>query len=695
MSSTIAQKFTLLFWVLISSALGVTGWFAFHITEEAVISSASQGMQRGLEEILHQTEVFHSSASGTLRLALEHPAFGEYFSLLETRAGNRQDAQGHVVFTDAQQALRQQLIQWTLSIQKQFPISEICLIDALGQEHVRLVHGKAAPEGELSSSEADAPFFAPALRLASGDVHIQYPYMSGDVLQWVFAYVSPVVLKDGSKPALYHFEIPVAFFQNVVFAHTGSNARMLVVDPNGLVVADNTRVTSLAVKPGSDPEGKHDLADYLPRWETVYDSADFLAILQKTREESSGWGSFQVGEQRYFTAFLRMPLFGWSLVQVKSYEDLLGGNTSLGTIRTILLLSSGTVLLLATLLVLFFSRRITHPLLRITTAMQQLERGDFSQPLAVSGQDELGYMVRVFNTMRHELQKSRDTLIQEKNKLTTIILSAREAIVAANERDEVVLLNPAAEHVLDKTSAEIVQGGLLGLVDDPEYVRAFLDCQGQEMPEVLVYKQRILGFHAAKITDDTGKHIGSAALIRDITEEKRLENRLREMSFTDKLTGLFNRRWLEEALLREISHALRHGLDLSILFFDVDHFKRFNDTYGHDMGDRVLESIGQLARRNFRKADSPCRYGGEEFCVILANTAVEGAMICAEKFRRVVESAPMEGSQVTISLGVAVLTRTAPPMTPAELLKLADNALYESKRAGRNRVTLGNDFPAP
>ncbi|MBF0144393.1 MAG: sensor domain-containing diguanylate cyclase [Magnetococcales bacterium] len=255
---------------------------------------------------------------------------------------------------------------------------------------------------------------------------------------------------------------------------------------------------------------------------------------------------------------------------------------------------------------------------------------------------------------------------------------------------EIVLVNPAAERLLGKSADEIVRDGFLGLVGDPDYVRAFLERRGEDMPETLVIGDRVLNFFAATINADSGAEIGLAALIRDVTAEKDLENQLRELSLTDKLTGLFNRRGLEEILEKELSRALRYGTALSVLFFDVDHFKKFNDTHGHDLGDRVLAGIAGVCRVCFRKSDFSCRYGGEEFCVVLPNTNSVGARVVAEKLRRQIEEMDLEGLRVTVTIGVA----TYPEAGDADsggLLKLADVALYEGKRGGRNRVILWSE----
>ena len=336
---------------------------------------------------------------------------------------------------------------------------------------------------------------------------------------------------------------------------------------------------------------------------------------------------------------------------------------------------------------------VVRPVQAISAAMVQVANGNYGLSVPVVGRDELSIMAKQFNRMSGEVQKSHHDIDQERNKLTTIIQGAREGIVVTDDQDKVVLVNPSAERLLDKRFEQISREGFFLLVDDSDYMKKFLRAQGMDVPEILVYKERVLNFYAAVIANEQGKKIGSAALIRDITLEKKLEAQLREMSYTDKLTGLRNRRWMEQSINNELSRANRYHLSLSLLFFDVDHFKKFNDTHGHDLGDRVLEQLGALAIQSFRTSDFPCRYGGEEFCVILTNTHSESAVKVAENFRRHVEAMLVETLRVTITIGVASYPE-ADVKTPEALLKLADAALYEGKRLGRNRVILWKDLPA-
>ncbi len=170
----------------------------------------------------------------------------------------------------------------------------------------------------------------------------------------------------------------------------------------------------------------------------------------------------------------------------------------------------------------------------------------------------------------------------------------------------------------------------------------------------------------------------------------RLREKLRSQALQDPLTGLFNRRYLEERLEREVRHARRHRAALSVLMIDLDHFKRINDTHGHEAGDRLLEAVGSALVETLRAEDVAARYGGEEFTVLLPGTALEEACWVAEKVRNTVRrlrvpTAGLALAEVTLSVGVATLAEGG-DLEASELLRRADAALYEAKEAGRDRL---------
>ncbi len=183
------------------------------------------------------------------------------------------------------------------------------------------------------------------------------------------------------------------------------------------------------------------------------------------------------------------------------------------------------------------------------------------------------------------------------------------------------------------------------------------------------------------------------ALIRQEKMSKRLEElnaALEHQAMTDKLTRLPNRRSFNENLDKELNRAGRIHEPYSLLLMDVDHFKRFNDTHGHQAGDLVLKTVGRTILRQVRTCDLPARYGGEEFAVIMPHTPLKGAQIAAERIRKAVAatSVSFEGKslQVTMSIGITVIDKPSEKRAGVLALRRADDALYEAKSAGRNCV---------
>jgi diguanylate cyclase (GGDEF)-like protein len=186
-------------------------------------------------------------------------------------------------------------------------------------------------------------------------------------------------------------------------------------------------------------------------------------------------------------------------------------------------------------------------------------------------------------------------------------------------------------------------------------------------------------------------------VIYDVTEvaTNRLQlqaaNReLQKLSSTDRLTSLYNRGHWEEALRLEHARHVRYGTSAALVMFDIDHFKRVNDTYGHQCGDRVIQRVADVVRERTRDADIAGRYGGEEFAVLLPDTDKHGGAMFAERLRAAVEALDVmhEGESIrcTISLGVADMI--APMDDYKTLIERADQALYASKKNGRNRVSV-------
>ena len=198
------------------------------------------------------------------------------------------------------------------------------------------------------------------------------------------------------------------------------------------------------------------------------------------------------------------------------------------------------------------------------------------------------------------------------------------------------------------------------------------------------------------IKDDAGEVEFICFTVLDVTDtsiyQSKLEEtteKLREMSNQDGLTKLFNRRYIEETISNEYERARRYGNQFSVILTDIDFFKKVNDNHGHLAGDEVLRVVSKRLSSVLRDTDVLGRYGGEEFIIALPETDMEGAVVVAERLRKVIESEPIEAEgetlSIAISLGVTEMYETT--LAYAQLIAEADLALYKSKENGRNCTT--------
>jgi diguanylate cyclase (GGDEF)-like protein/PAS domain S-box-containing protein len=198
---------------------------------------------------------------------------------------------------------------------------------------------------------------------------------------------------------------------------------------------------------------------------------------------------------------------------------------------------------------------------------------------------------------------------------------------------------------------------------------------------------------------DTGEIDGVVAISRDVTQQKTASEKLAALAILDGLTGLANRRRFDERLQEEWARACRDDTPLSLLMIDADHFKKFNDQYGHQAGDGCLQAIAKvLATEARRPADLAARYGGEEFVLLLPNTAAAGCELVGEKIRQelrqlcIPHALNIPSQKVTVSLGAATIRPNAEgPTGSSSLVEAADRALYAAKESGRDRLIMADE----
>lgn len=204
----------------------------------------------------------------------------------------------------------------------------------------------------------------------------------------------------------------------------------------------------------------------------------------------------------------------------------------------------------------------------------------------------------------------------------------------------------------------------------------------------------VLTLHSSNINAFRDAELQSLESVADICataiQNAHYVDRVKQLAYLDGLTGIFNRRFFELRISEEIERARRYGTGMAVIIADIDHFKRLNDEFGHLLGDEVLRQVSSIFHQQVRKIDVVCRYGGEEFAILLTQTNAQQAHTIAEKLRRQVEHWQFPGvpRAITISAGVSAFPTHG--KTRDEIVRAADNSLYSAKQSGRNRVCLAS-----
>ncbi|MDN0077685.1 sensor domain-containing diguanylate cyclase [Crenobacter sp. SG2303] len=291
----------------------------------------------------------------------------------------------------------------------------------------------------------------------------------------------------------------------------------------------------------------------------------------------------------------------------------------------------------------------------------------------------------------------RTQALEEQAKMLKVILESSPVGVALlNESThQVVFANAALIESLGLPQTQYLGTPLQPIFANPEDEQAFWR-KLEQQETVQNYEAELQNAHRRLFGIITAKHLGSSLhpqqliWIYDISERKQLENRLRELATYDALTGAVSRAFFLEALTLAMHSAQQLGHPLSLLSLDVDHFKRINDTYGHQVGDLALQRLVQLAQSTLRKQDLLGRLGGEEFCIVLPEASTFYAEIIAERIRTLIEASSIELADgqrlhLTVSIGITSMQEND---SSENILKQADSALYQAKHCGRNCIAI-------
>ncbi len=403
----------------------------------------------------------------------------------------------------------------------------------------------------------------------------------------------------------------------------------------------------------------------------------------------------------------------WDDTQEEAEVENARFGSSLQDIFYLALALSLVSILTAAMAGISYAHWITRSLNQAMAGIKSIQKGDYKVRLPVRGNDEIAQLSQAVNVLSSQLSRQIEAREQVEERLhfanqelDAILENLPTMLVLKDAQTQQYLrLNKFGEELLGMPREQIVGKTVFDLFP-PQEANQFSEIDRETIAsqkEVIFDLKldtasgpRYLHTRNIALRNPAGHVRFLLGVATDITEEKNLRDELQNLASHDALTGLLNRRAILEQLNSDVVRATRYGNELSVVIFDVDHFKQVNDTYGHHAGDRVLRELAEVTQQVVRVTDFVGRYGGEEFLLVLPMTNLHSAEELAERLRKRIEgilieevSEPRYSIGVTISLGVASLTPDR--QDPAEIVRVADEALYRAKHEGRNRVCTADE----
>jgi diguanylate cyclase (GGDEF)-like protein len=477
---------------------------------------------------------------------------------------------------------------------------------------------------------------------------------------------------------------------------------------------------------------------------------DKLEVLATTLDENTSNhliqqlehpAEFSKEKHSYILASINRPVSNGQYVMVAALS-MVEMNRVIASVQNILLLLGGGGILLALLLALGLSQNILRKILALAQMARKVEARDLDSPVHLDSKDELGQLAQILDSMRIEI---RQTLLEKESMIANLTIrdEINQAIISRSGNDlllqvlMIILRSVAAQQgsimLVDQNTQQLLMKvvynpntdsspvkvherisfslgeGIAGhvansgnalLCNDPLHDPRFKPYHFQEMDLglqnllclPLKVDQTVLGVISLDnkpggfLPEDLEQVQDSANQVAIAIKNAELY----ELSITDGMTGLYIRRYFQDMLEQELKRSQRFNMRTALIIFDIDFFKRFNDTYGHLAGDFVIKKVASLVGGSIRDGvDTPARYGGEEFAIIMPDTGLEGAYHVAERLRESIANSEFAYEEqlfkVTISLGCAEFPAQADSRD--DLIEKADIALYASKHKGRNRST--------
>lgn len=388
-------------------------------------------------------------------------------------------------------------------------------------------------------------------------------------------------------------------------------------------------------------------------------------------------------------------------------------------INQTMIFSTGLIItVIAILLLMEFL--INKPATLIVTTLREFNTGNHKKRIPLKVENEISKISSSINKVLDEVVNNEAALIDKEERLRSVIETSLDAIITINQNGLIQSTNPAVEKHLGYSENDLLGRNIKKIMPNPyhdqhdQYISNYLQTGKKN---VIGNQREVVALTKAgneipielSITEiNINGEVFFTGVLRDISERIQLREAMKEIndtlftsnlalknkSRTDSLTGLANRGYFDEIMSVEIRRAVREQRPLSLILIDVDHFKLYNDFYGHQQGDDCLRQIAKTMKECFlRSGELPARYGGEEFCVILPGNDNNQAKVLAEKLNKVIwdlnlpHAESKTADRVTICVGVATLQISSTSVISAkDIIEQADKALYEAKTTGRNKV---------
>jgi diguanylate cyclase (GGDEF)-like protein len=642
---------------------------------------------RDVAQVLDDTM---ASASSDIRLARRNAVFDDALG----------DTSGQLLPAD-----RQKVESAITYLGDRYRVDEICLIRANGLEAARWVGGQGvAPIDDLSPDERlNNPAVVPTVPLADDAFFQSQPYVSPDSNRWVVGIATPIVLASGVHAGILHFEIPIARFADEMRgAGFGRTSYDVLLDRAGhlLVHPQLAGFRSAAGLPTDE-----NTSPFPPA--TATGSTSWRETVGRLLSEQSGSTTFEDAGRTYRVSYLSVPGSDRIVASVSPVDELYA---DVDRMLLNLAVTAGPLILLMVVAIAWFIRRMSgvnrglatlnDRLATTNTRLEETSRtstelatesrivNQFTELTALTEEEgslamatiaTLDELLHPDGAVLHVSNRSQDRAVPQ----ATLSGEAAE-VLSLHELSACPALRRSSLYVTTDVSARLsfrcpvypVEGGTLACVP--------LVALGETVGAVHLHwaEPRELSLPLRLVITRVSEH---AALS---IANRRLLLALRGQANTDARTGLMNSRVFDEAL--ELHLADRPDNErVAVLMLDLDHFKDFNDRYGHPAGDEALRAFAHLLTSSIRERDVAARYGGEEFAVFLPGLNAHAAIEVAERIRVRTESTiiplgPGLTGRLTVSIGIAAAPDDGTQRVG--LLKAADEALYRAKLAGRNRV---------